>query len=81
VVKIHVKVKSKRKFKFSFFFFQFSKSYFVVFEGDSGGGLYSKQTIVSYEAVVTHGIVSYGEGCGRVGIPGYEYFNLITNYN
>ncbi len=39
-------------------------------QGDSGGGIYVKETINGKEKFVSVGITSFGDGCGSVGKPG-----------
>lgn len=40
-------------------------------QGDSGGGLYFKDTVNNTAKFVVAGVVSYGNGCARVNQPGY----------
>ncbi len=39
-------------------------------QGDSGGGLYTNDTINNKQRFVVSGIVSYGDGCGIPRLPG-----------
>lgn len=39
-------------------------------QGDSGGGVYIKDYVNNGNKMVAVGVVSYGDGCARVGLPG-----------
>ncbi len=51
-------------------------------QGDSGGGLHVIDTTSGKARRVVSGVVSYGQGCARVGLPGYiidKYYQEIIS--
>lgn len=45
--------------------------------GDSGGGLFAKDSVAGEEKYIQVGIVSYGDGCGKLGMPRFVLFIYI----
>ena len=39
-------------------------------QGDSGGGIYVKDSVNNKQKYISAGIVSYGDGCGKINKPG-----------
>lgn len=46
-------------------------------QGDSGGCLYTRDTVRNHPKFICVGVVSYGEGCGEFNKAGYTLFAYI----